>query len=99
MSVQAVDALAAKGVGGMPIRKASLDTYLNGLASTKLAASRDVIKNGVANKVNVPYSTYYNQVDQQINQKMAVWINGQLSTDDYVKFMDETMKKGMEGKL
>ena len=99
MSVQAVDALASKGVGGMPIRKASLDTYLNGLASTKLSASRDVIKNGIANKVNVPYSTYYNQVDQQINQKMAVWINGQLSTDDYVKFMDETMKKGMEGKL
>ena len=99
MSVQAVDALAKQGVGGMPVRKASLDTYLNSLAETKLAGSREVIKNGVANKVNVPYSTYYNQVDQQINQKMAVWINGQLSTDDYVKFMAETMKKGMEGKL
>ena len=99
MSVKAVDALAAEGVGGMPIRKSSLDTYLNGLATTKLANSKDVIKNGVANSVNVPYSTYYNQVDQQINQKMSVWINGQMATDDFVKFMADTMKKGMEGKL
>ena len=99
MSKKAVDALANSGVGGMPIRKASLDTYMNNLATTKLASSASVIKEGVANKVNVPYSTYYNQVDQHINQKMSVWINGQLSTNDFFKFMDETMKKGMEGKL
>lgn len=99
MSVQAVDALAESGVGGMPIRKSSLDTYMNSLSTTKLASSAIVIKNGVDNKVNVPYSTYYNQVDQQINQKMALWINGQMTTTDFVIFMDQTMKEGMEGRL
>lgn len=99
MSVQAIDALAKSGVGGMPIRKASLETYMDNLSTTKLAESAETIKEGVANKVNVPYSTYYNQVDQHINQKMSIWINGQMSTVEFVKFMDETMKKGMEGKL
>ena len=53
----------------------------------------------MAHKVSVPYSTYYNIVDQQINQKMATWINGDMSTKAFVDFMDETMKKGMAGKL
>lgn len=99
MSQKAVDALANSGVGGMPIRKSSLDTFMNSLATTKLASSANVIKEGANNKVYVPYSTYYNQVDQQINQKMSVWINGNLSTIDYVKFMDQTMKDGMAGRL
>lgn len=99
MSVEAIDALAKSGVGGMPIRKASLDTYMENLSSTKLANSASVIKEGVNNKVNVPYSTFYNQVDQHINQKMSIWINSQMSTVEFVKFMDETMKKGMEGRL
>ena len=99
MSVQAVDALAESGVGGIPIRTSSLETYTNNLANTKLASSANVIIQGAANKINVPYSTYYNQVDQQINQKMSVWILGQMSTRDFVKFMDQTMKKGMRGEL
>ena len=41
----------------------------------------------------------YNQVDQQINQKMALWIIGDMSTVDFVKFMDRTMKDGMAGRL
>lgn len=99
MSVEAVNALAQSGVGGIPIRTSSLDIYTSNLATTKLASSANVIIQGAANRVNVPYSTYYNQVDQQINQKMSVWILGQMTTVDFVKFMDTTMKKGMRGEL
>lgn len=98
-SVEAVNALASKQVGGLPIRKASLDTYLDSIRETKLADYVYVIKDGSENRVNVPYTTYYNQVDQQINQKMALWIIGDMSTVDFVKFMDRTMKDGMAGRL
>ena len=59
----------------------------------------DVIKQGALNGVNVPYSTYYNQVDQRINQKMSVWINGDMTSREFVDYMDESMRLGMEGKL
>ena len=58
-----------------------------------------MISGGLSKSINVPYTVYYNKVDQQINQKMSVWINGQMSTEDFVKFMDSTMKNGMAGKL
>ena len=57
------------------------------------------MKSGITNQANVPYTTYYNIVDQQINQKMALWINGTMSAKEFVDFMATTMRSGMEGKL
>ena len=99
MSAEAITALSSKQIGGFPVREDCVDNYLSSIESTKLAGYVDVIKGGMAHKVSVPYSTYYNIVDQQINQKMATWINGDMSTKAFVDFMDETMKKGMAGKL
>ncbi len=99
MSVEAIQALGEKQVGGIPIHTDSIDKYLSSLQSTKLADYVEVIKEGATRRVSVPYSTYYNIVDQQINQKMATWINGDMTTKEFVEFMDEVMKKGMEGLL
>lgn len=99
MSVEAITALSSKQIGGFPIREDCVDNYLSSIKNTKLAGSVDVIRGGMEHKVSVPYSTYYNIVDQQINQKMATWINGDMTTKAFVDFMDETMKKGMAGKL
>ncbi len=99
MSVEAIQALGEKQVGGIPIHTDSIDKYLSSLKDTKLADYVDVIKEGATRRVSVPYSTYYNIVDQQINQKMATWINGDMTTKEFVEFMDEVMKKGMEGLL
>lgn len=99
MSEKAINALSSKTVGGFPVRKNSVETFTSTLKGTKIGDYVDTIKNGIDNKLYVPYSTYYNQVDQQINQKMATWINGQMSTADFVKFMDTTMKEGMAGNL
>ena len=99
MSAEAINALASKQVGGLPVRTASISTFTNGLLETKLKNYVNTISEATNNILYVPYSTYYNQVDQQINQKMAVWINGQMSTVDFVKFMDTTMKEGMAGRL
>lgn len=99
MSVEAITALCEKQVGGLPVRDDCLDTYLSTLSTTKFAKDVAVIKQGALNGVNVPYSTYYNLVDQRINQKMSVWINGEMTYREFVDYMDECMRLGMEGKL
>lgn len=99
MSQKAILALGSKQIGGFPVRNDCVENYVSSIRTTKLGAYVDIIAEGRNRKVNVPYSTYYNVVDQQINQKMATWINGDLSTKDYVDFMYSTMIKGMNGEL
>ena len=99
MSVEAITALSSKQVGGLPVRDDCLDIYLSTLGTTKFADDVETIKKGALNGVNVPYSTYYNIVDQRINQKMAVWIGGDMTSAEFVDYMDECMRLGMEGKL
>lgn len=99
LSAEAINAVGEKQVGGFPIRKDSIDIYLSSLSGTKLKDYVNVIKEGTDYSVNVPYSTYYNIVDQRINQKMSVWINGEMTSVQFVDYMDESMRLGMEGKL
>lgn len=99
LSAESLLAVSSKQVGGLPIRYDAIDNYFTTLADTKLADYVDVIKEGVNHSIAVPYSTYYNQVDQRINQKMSTWINGEITHIEFVDFMDESMKKGMAGQL
>ncbi len=99
MSAEAIRAAAELQVGGIPVRADCVDNYANSFANTKLKDYADVVIEGAKRTINVPYSTYYNIVDQQINNKLTIWMNGGMTTRDFVDFMDETMKKGMEGKL
>ena len=99
MSVEAVTALTQKQVGGIPVIFDCIDIYLETLSTTKFADYVDVIKLGASNGVYVPYSSYYNIVDQRINQKMSVWINGDMTSKEFVDYMSESMQLGMEGRL
>ncbi len=99
MSKEAILALGKQHIGGFPIRSDCVENYVSSIRTTKLGNFVDTIAEGRNRKVNVPYSTYYNVVDQQVNQKMATWINGDLSTKDYVDFIYATMIKGMKGEL
>lgn len=99
MSVEAITAVASEHVGGFPVAVEAVDTYLSSLADSKLAPYVDCIEEGMNRGVNVPYSTYYNLVDQRINQMMSEWINGKMTGREFVDYMDEMMRKGMEGEL
>lgn len=99
MSAEAIQAAGSEQVGGIPLRTDCVDNYANSFVNTKLKDYADVIIEGANRTVNVPYSTYYNLVDQQINNKLTVWMNGNMTTAEFVKFMDDTMKKGMRGEL
>lgn len=99
MSVEGITALSEKSVGGFPVYTDCIDNYVSSLRESKLANYVDVIVEGTNHAVNVPYSTYYNQVDQRINQRMSAWINGDYNSVQFVDYMDEVMKKGMAGQL
>ena len=99
MSAESLLAVSSQQVGGIPVRYDAVDNYFTSLSETKLADYVDVIKEGVNHSLSVPYSTYYNIVDQRINQKMSTWINGEINHIEFVDYMDETMKKGMAGQL
>lgn len=99
MKAEAIQALAEKSVGGFPVCKSVQQIYVDQLMKTKVADYVDVISGGKARTVNVPYSTYYNQVDQRINQKMSSWITGKMTAHEFVDYMQEMMEKGMNGQL
>jgi ABC-type glycerol-3-phosphate transport system substrate-binding protein len=99
MSVEAVTALTQKQVGAIPVIFDCIDIYLETLSTSKFADYVDVIKLGASNGVYVPYSSYYNIVDQRINQKTSVWINGDMTSKEFVDYMAESMRLGMEGRL
>ena len=91
MSVEAISAVASKGVGGIPVHKNALDAFSSSLDRLD-ATSKACFLNGSSYTVHVPYSTYYNSVDQEINQKMSTWLNGEISYTEFVEFMDSRMK-------
>lgn len=99
MSEEAIAAVSEEQVGGFPVINSQIETYVSSLRDSKLSDSVDTIEEGINHAVNVPYSTYYNVVDQRINQKMSVWINGEMTSVEFVDFMDQTMKDGMAGRL
>ena len=92
MSVEAITAVAKHGVGGIPVHKDAQDDYKNVLLENFDETSAESFIAGTAHTVHVPYSTYYNTVDQEINQKMSVWLNGDMTYIEFVEFMDERMK-------
>ena len=77
----------------------AVEAYLSSLEESKLSSYVDTIKEGMNRGVNVPYSTYYNLVDQRLNQRMSAWINGDIDGRQFVDEMDGYMKDGMAGLL
>lgn len=99
MKAESITALASESVGGFPVYNGATETYTASLEDSKLSDYVDVIVAGKDRGLNVPYSSYYNLVDQVINQYMVEWIDGSWTTKEYVDFMQEKMIEGMNGDL
>jgi ABC-type glycerol-3-phosphate transport system substrate-binding protein len=96
LSQEAVAALSATGVGGIPVRRDALSTYENALDEKFTASDVQCFVDGLDHGLHVPYTTYYNSVDQIINQKMSVWLSGQMTAHNFVDFMDQTMQEAID---
>jgi len=99
MSKEATEAAAKMLVGGFPVRTDCVDAYLDAFEGSILEDYTDVVAGSIQNRISVPYSVYYNQVDMQINQKLAVWIAGDMATQDFVTNAYDIMVRGMQGLL
>lgn len=99
MSKEATETVAKMQIGGYPVRPDCVDVYLNAVSESKFGEYSQVISEGVQNKISVPYSVFYNQADMQINQKLSLWIAGDISTQDFVAQAHDIMEKGMLGVL
>ncbi len=95
MSEEAAIALASTGTGGVPIHRGASDTYAETLSQSFSEEDIACFFEGLEHTLSVPYTTYYETVDQAINQKMDLWLTGQMSADDFVSFIHSEMQKGM----
>lgn len=91
MQVESIKEVAAHGVGGIPVAKDAVESFTKSLEGKFNAADIKCLTDGIAHTLHVPYTTYYNSVDQQINQKMTVWLNGEMTSDAFVKYMHDTL--------
>lgn len=99
MKAEAITELALKSVGGYPVCTSCIDDFEQGLVNSKLSDYALTIKEGRANVVDVPYSEYYNRVDTRINQKMSAWLNGDMTSAEFVDYMQDSMLKGINGTI
>ena len=98
MKSECVKTLADYQVGGVPIKKDCVEYYFDKLQAAGLNKEAcDVIKAGANNTISVPYSSYYNDVDTEVNAKLPLWMNKDpnWTTDIFVKFIDTEMNKRM----
>ena len=91
MQVESIKEVANKGVGGIPVAKDAVSNFTKSLEEKFSEADIKCLTDGVAHTLHVPYTTYYNSVDQQINQKMTVWLNDELTSDEFVAYMHQTL--------
>ena len=91
MQVESIKQVASHGVGGIPVANDAVENFTKSLESKFNAADIKCLTDGIAHTLHVPYTTYYNSVDQQINQKMTVWLNGEMTSDAFVKYMHDTL--------
>ena len=91
MQVESVKEVASHGVGGIPVAKDAISEFTKSLENKFSTSDIKCLTDGIAHTLHVPYTTYYNSVDQQINQKMTIWLNGEMTSDAFVAYMHETL--------
>lgn len=91
MQVESIKAVAEKGVGGIPVANDAVSSFTKSLEQKFSTNDITCLTDGTTHTLHVPYTTYYNSVDQKINQKMPVWLNGELTSDQFVAYMHETL--------
>lgn len=96
-SPEATLALAEYGVGGIPIRRDTLDTLSADLIGDVFTPEEQaVFIEGLDHLLAVPYNAYYNEIDNELNAIMDNWLLGNVSAEEFAAqacdIMAEIMK-------
>jgi multiple sugar transport system substrate-binding protein len=93
-SAEAVSALAAKGTGGIPVRKDVLTSLQDELIGSQFSAEdKAAFTEGLNRTLGVPYNERYQEIDDKANQQMDAWLLGQMSADQYATKVCEIIDK------
>lgn len=83
-SVEASTALAERGVGGIPIRRDTLENLQDTMIGENFdEASRGAFIQGLDHIQGVPYNEYYNEADTEINAVMDDWLLGNVTAEEF----------------
>jgi len=83
-SVEASTALAERGVGGISIRRDTLENLQDTMIGANFDdASRSAFVQGLDHIQGVPYNDYYNEADTEINAVMDDWLLGNISAAEF----------------
>jgi len=98
ISKDGFDALAATGVGGLPIVRSTLEELKNTMIGDVFTEEdKQSFISGLDYTLSVPYNNKYQALDQLINASMDEWLLDIIPVDDFVdkivKLVDEEMSK------
>lgn len=92
ISKEGFEALAATGVGGMPVQRDVTNEVTDNLLGEKFSEEgKACAKNSLDYTLKVPYNAYYQQADERVNNMMGEWMLGQISADDFAEKVQQIL--------
>lgn len=83
-SVEASTALAERGVGGIPIRRDTLENLSDVMIGENFdEASRTAFIQGLDHIQGVPYNEFYNEIDTEVNSVLEEWLLGNVTAEEF----------------
>jgi ABC-type glycerol-3-phosphate transport system substrate-binding protein len=83
-SVEASTALAERGVGGIPIRRDTLENLSDTMIGERFdEESRGAFIQGLDHMQGVPYNEFYNEIDTEINAVLDEWLLGNVTAEEF----------------
>ena len=92
ISREGFEALAATGVGGIPVQREVSNQVTDNLLGEKFSEEgKNCAKNSLDFTLKVPYNAYYQQADERVNNMMGEWMLGQISPDVFAEQVQQIL--------
>ena len=92
ISKEGFEALAATGVGGIPVQREVSAAVTDTLLGDKFSEDgKACAKNSLDYTLKVPYNAFYQQADEKVNNMMGEWMLGQISADEFAEKVQDIL--------
>ena len=92
ISKEGFEALAATGVGGIPVQREVSAAVTDTLLGDKFSEDgKTCAKNSLDYTLKVPYNAFYQQADEKVNNMMGEWMLGQISADEFAEKVQDIL--------
>lgn len=85
-SEEALDALAANSVGGIPVHRGTFQEYGLAMLGNRFdETDREAFTGALENGLAVPYNEHYQEIDSQVNANLDQWLLGRISYAEFAE--------------